>query len=257
MKNRHWLRQVRILVSVLAVVTCWELVGRHLITNALILVPPSAVFLELIQMIDSGEFQRHLAVSFQEFGIGFGVAILIGVGVGLLLAASDRIRDYVDPWLSALFATPIVAVAPIFVMWFGVGLLSKIPVIFLVAFFPIVINTTAGVLSTDRALIDVGRSFGCNPHQLYLKIILPSALPFILAGLRVGVARALVGIVVAEMFGANAGLGYLIFVKGQGFDTAGIFVGVVTLALAGVVFVELVKALARWVHPWRAHEVGR
>lgn len=257
MEKRRTLRQVRTLISVVGVVLCWELVGRYVITNALILVPPSNVLTELVRMIRSGEFQRHILTSFLEFSLGFGGAILVGVGMGLLLAVSDRARDYIDPWMSALFATPIVAVAPIFIMWFGVGLVSKIPVIFLVAFFPIVINTTVGVLSTDRSLLDVGRSFGCKPHQLYVKVILPCALPFILAGLRVGVARALVGIVVAEMFGSRAGLGYLIFVTGQSFDTAGIFVGVVTLAVAGVVFVELVKAVERRVQPWRAQEVGR
>jgi NitT/TauT family transport system permease protein len=131
----------------------------------------------------------------------------------------------------------------------GIGVASKIAVIFLTAVFPILINTLVGLTTTDRILIDVARSLGASPQQIYSKVRMPAALPFIIAGLRVSVARALVGVVVAELFGARAGLGFLIINAAQSFDTAAVFVGVIILAVAGVVSVAALKWLERVMAP--------
>ena len=157
--------------------------------------------------------------------------------------------------MSLLYATPILALGPLFILWFGIGIVSKIAVIFLVAMFPIMVNSYVGLTTTETTLIEVARSLGANGPQIYVKVRLPSAVPYIVAGLRLGTARALVGVVVAEMFGARAGLGYLILAAAQRFDTAALFVGVFILAIAGVVSVEFLKWLEVRLAPWRASDV--
>jgi NitT/TauT family transport system permease protein len=164
------------------------------------------------------------------------------------------VRGLVDPWVSMLYATPIIALGPLFILWLGIGAASKIAIVFLTAVFPILINTVSGLTNTDRNLIEVARSFGAGARQIYIKVRMPAALPFIIAGLRLSVARALVGVVVAELFGARAGLGFLILNSAQAFDTAGLFVGVIILAIAGVVAVELLKWLESALAPWRAQD---
>ncbi len=158
----------------------------------------------------SGELQVHLWVSFVEFAGGFALAAVVGILGGIGMAASRSARGFFDPWVSMLYATPILALGPLFILWLGIGVASKIAIIFLTAVFPILINTLVGLTTTDRILIDVARSLGATPRQIYLKVRMPAALPFIIAGLRLSVARALVGVVVAELFGARAGLGFLI-----------------------------------------------
>src|SRR5215204_1707552 len=144
-----------------------------------------------------------------------------------------------------------IALGPLFILWLGIGVASKIAIVFLTAVFPILINTVAGLTNTDRTLIEVARSLGASGQQIYTKVRLPASLPFIIAGLRLSVARALVGVVVAELFGARAGLGFLILNAAQAFDTAGLFVGVIVLAVAGVISVELLKWIEAWLAPWR------
>jgi NitT/TauT family transport system permease protein len=153
-----------------------------------------------------------------------------------------------------LYAMPIIALGPLFILWLGIGIGSKIAIVFLTAVFPILINTVTGLTNADRILIEVARSFGANSFQIYTKVRMPAALPFIIAGLRLSVARALVGVVVAELFGARAGLGFLIVNAAQSFDTAGLFVGVIVLAIAGVVSVELLKWIEAVLAPWRRQE---
>jgi NitT/TauT family transport system permease protein len=153
-----------------------------------------------------------------------------------------------------LYATPVIALGPLFVLWLGIGVGSKIAIIFLTSVFPILINTIVGLTTTDRNLIEVARAYGASERQIFTKIRLPSATPFVIAGLRLGVARALVGVVVAELFGARAGLGFMILGSAQNFDTAGLYVGVLILAVAGIVSVELLKALERRLAPWRVEE---
>ena len=153
-----------------------------------------------------------------------------------------------------LYATPIIALGPLFILWLGIGVASKIAIVFLTAVFPILINTIAGLTATDRTLVDVARSFGATQAQINLKIRIPAAMPFITAGLRLSVARALVGVVVAELFGARAGLGFLILTSAQNFDTAALFLGVIIFAIAGVVSVSLLKRIETFFESYRAQE---
>lgn len=233
----------------------WELTARYVIANPLFLAPPSEVALRAVEMWKAGELQRHLTVSFEEFGCGFALAAVVGIAAGIALAQSKSLRGFFDPLVSLAYSMPVIALGPLFILWLGIGIASKIAVIFLVALFPILINTVAGLMATDRHLIEVAHSLGASPWQLYRKVRLPSAVPFIIAGLRLSVARALVGVVVAELFGARAGLGYLVMTATTEFDTASLFLAVIILAVAGVICVEFFKYLESWLAPWRFQNI--
>jgi NitT/TauT family transport system permease protein len=242
---------VRGALSFVAAGVVWEIVARYVVANPLFFSPLSAVFVAAVALWSSGELQQHMLTSFIEFAGGFLLACVLGILCGIAMASSRWLRDCFDPWVSMLYATPTIALGPLFILWMGIGLASKIAIIVLISMFPILINTMAGVRAADRTLIEVARSFGASSAQIYWKIRLPTALPFIIAGLRVSVARALVGVVVAELFGARDGLGFLIVASAQSFDTAGLFVGVLVLAVWGVLAVEFLKWLERWLAPWR------
>lgn len=245
------LTRLRIAVSILIAAALWETVARFIIDSPLILVPLSTVFSSFLKLVSTGELQKHLYVSGVEFVLGFGLAVVVGIALGMAVATSRMLRDYFDPWISALYTTPSIALAPLFIIWFGIDLGSKIAVIFLVSVFPIIINTSAGIRATDNNLIEAAKSFGASEMQVFRHVLLPSAIPFIVAGLRLGIGRGLVGIVVGELFGSRAGLGFLIVASGQAFDTAGLFVGVLTLAVAGIIAVELCKWVEKRLAPWR------
>jgi NitT/TauT family transport system permease protein len=161
-------------------------------------------------------------------------------------------RTIFTPWVSAIYSTPIVALSPLLILWFGLGLASKVVVVFVVAVFPVLVNTQAGIESADEGLIETARAFGARRTQIFTKVLLPASVPFIVAGLRLGVGRGLVGVVVAELFGATSGLGYMITVASQVFDMGGLFAAVVILAAAGVISTEAIKMLERRLAPWRS-----
>ncbi len=242
-------------LSLVAGFLLWEWVARYLVKSTLIIVPPSHVVASFADLLAKGELQTHVYVTAFEFVIGFGLAAAVGIGLGIAIGVSDAVRDVLDPWLSALYATPVVAFAPLFVVWMGIGPSSKVAVAFLLAVLPIIINTSAGIRTTDQNLVDVARSFAARRAQVFRKILIPYALPFIIAGLRLGVGRAIIGVVVAEFFGTRAGLGYMILVSSQLFDTSALFVAVVILAGAGVLSVVGLQKLERWLAPWREYTI--
>ena len=241
-------------VSFAIAIVLWEFCARVLVANNLFFTPLSDIAVRTVELWSTGELQNHIYVSFIEFAGGFALAVALGILLGVVLAEFPLIRGLVDPWVSMLYATPIIALGPLFILWLGIGVISKSSIVFLVSVFPILINTVSGLTTTDKVFIEVAESFGANAWQIYVKVRMPAALPFIIAGLRLGVARALVGVVVAELFGARAGLGFLILNSAQSFDTAGVFVGVIILAIAGVLSVELLKWLEFKLAPWRHQE---
>ena len=241
--------------SLLGGLLIWELVARYVVRSTLIIVPPSHVVTAFADLLGRGELQGHVYVSGLEFVIGFALAAIVGIALGIAIGASNLVRDLLDPWLSALYATPVVAFAPLFVVWMGIGPSSKVAVAFLLAVLPIIINTSAGIRTTDQNLVDVARSFAASRGQIFFKILIPYALAFIIAGLRLGVGRAIIGVVVAEFFGTRAGLGYLILTSSQLFDTSALFVAVVILAGVGVLSVIGLQKLERWLAPWREFAV--
>jgi NitT/TauT family transport system permease protein len=237
--------------SLLVAALIWELTARLLIKSPLLFVPITAVFVRAVELWMAGELQNNIWVSFIEFAGGFGLSIVVGIVAGVLMASSRFARNFFEPWVSMLYSTPVIALGPLFILWLGIGVASKIAIVFLTAVFPILINTVIGLTTTERTLIEVARAFGAGQAQIYSKIRVPAALPFLIAGLRIGVARALVGVVVAELFGARGGLGFMILTSAQNFDTAALFVGVLILAFAGIASVELLKWIEQLLAPWR------
>ena len=182
--------------------------------------------------------------------------MLVGVPLGILMGWYRRLDAVLDPFVSALYATPRIALLPLVMIWFGIGLASKIAIIFLGAVFPILVNTITGVRTIEADFIKVARSFGASDRQLFLTVALPSSVPLLLAGLRLGLGHALIGIVVGEMYGATAGIGFLISVSGARFQTDRVMVGILIIALAGVLMTRLLRAIERRFERWRPDERG-
>jgi NitT/TauT family transport system permease protein len=237
--------------SVVAGVLIWELSARWIVQDKLFLVAPSEMVARAIELIRSGELQQHSLTSAIEFVVGFALASAVGIVGGLILGTSAFARSIATPWVSALNSTPTVALSPLLILWFGIGLWSKIVVVFIVSVFSILVNTQAGIEGADERLIETARAFGARRNQIFVKILLPAALPFIIAGLRLGVGRGLVGVVVAELFGATSGLGYLITTSSQVFDMGALFVAVTILAVAGVASTEAIRIIEKRIAPWR------
>jgi ABC-type nitrate/sulfonate/bicarbonate transport system permease component len=230
----RWRSVRRPLTTLVVILVGWELLGRYVLTNHLFFAPLSEVAVAGVELWQSGELPIHIWVSFSELLEGVAAAIVFGIAVGVGIGISQRAREYSEIYITALYATPLVAVTPLLILWLGIGVVSKAAVVFLTAVFPILINTASGVRATDTQLIEVAQSFCATRAQIIAKVMLPAAVPFMLTGIRLGIGRGIVGVVVGELFGARAGLGYLIFTAGQTFDVPALFVGILTLAAMGV-----------------------
>jgi len=215
---------------------------------------PTAVAGAFVELIQSGELVAALLKSLQGLAIGFGLAIVVGIGLGVLMGRYVPVYFTFEPFITALYATHGVALIPLIMLWFGLGLLAKIVIIFEACFFPIVINTYSGVRNVSRASVDVVRAYGATDRQVMTKVVLPSALPFVMAGIRLAVGRGVIGMVVAEYFTALSGLGSLIIIFSNSFATAKLFVPVITLALLGVGLTALARLLERRLAPWKESE---
>ncbi len=199
----------------------------------------------------TGEIWRDLAWSSLGYVLGLGLAIVIGIPLGLAGGWYRRLSYAVEPFLAALNATPQVAFLPLIVVWVGTGLGERILIIFLLAVLPLAINAHAAVRTTDPRLIKVAASFGASEWRLFRTIILPSSVPFLLAGLRLAIGRAMIGVVVGEIYGSAAGVGAMINQAGARFQTDKVFVGVLTIVAAGVILVEIVQRIERRLDVWR------
>ena len=238
------------LISIVGGLLLWELVSRFLIDNALFLAAPSQIAVAIYNLAVTGQLWHHIAVSGIEFVVGYVIASALGIPLGLAMASSHTVKQACQPWVSGLYATPTVALAPLFILWFGIGIWSKVLVIIFLVMFPVTINTEAGLRTTSDRLIEMLRSFGATPRQIFFKVSLPSALPFILAGLKIGIGRGLIGVVVAELFGSRAGLGRLISQSSDAFNMPELFAGVVVLAAAGIVMTAGFGWLETRLVPW-------
>jgi NitT/TauT family transport system permease protein len=236
---------------VIAGLILWEVLARTVLTNRLIMVPLSTVLEAMWAAARTGELWKHVYVSLIEFLLGFGLAAAAGIFVGFVTGTSARMREYLEPLITALYATPLVALIPFYILIFGIQLASKVALVFTIAVFPMIINTQAGILSVERNLLDVASSFRASPRQIFFKVQVPAAIPFIISGLRLGVGRALTGVVVGELFFATAGLGFMISIAAQGFDTPRVLLGVLIFSLAGVLAIGLLQTIEKRMAPWR------
>jgi NitT/TauT family transport system permease protein len=199
----------------------------------------------------TGEIWRDIAWSSLGYGLGLVLAIAIGIPLGLAAGWYRRFSYAIDPFLTALNATPQVAFLPLIVVWVGTGLGARVLIIVLLAVLPIAINARAAVRTTDPRLIKVAASFGAGDVRLFRTIILPSAVPFLLAALRLAIGRGMIGVVVGEIYGSAAGIGAMISQAGSRFQTDKVFVGVLTIVAAGMILIEIVQRIERRVEAWR------
>jgi ABC-type nitrate/sulfonate/bicarbonate transport system permease component len=199
----------------------------------------------------TGTIWKDLGWSALEFTLGLSLAFITGIPLGLAAGWYRRFAYAVEPFLTALNATPQVAFLPLLILWVGTGLASRVLIIVLLAVLPIAINAMAAVRTVDARLVRVARSFSANDALLFRSIILPNAVPFLLAGARLAVGRGMIGIVVGEIYGSAAGLGAMMNQAGSRFETDKVFVGVLTIAAAGVALVELIRRIEQRVEVWR------
>ena len=237
-------------LSVFGGLALWELISRYVVANALFLAGPSQIAVAIYHLATTGELWRHIGVSAAEFALGYVIASVLGIALGLAMASSATAKQALQPWVSGLYATPTIALAPLFILWFGIGIWSKVIVVISLVLFPVTINTEAGLRTTSERLIEMLRSFGATKRQIFLKVSLPSAVPFILTGLKLGIGRGLIGVVVAELFGSRAGLGRLISQSADAFNMPELFAGVVILAVAGIVMTAGFSKLEGKLVPW-------
>jgi len=249
-QQRKWMAAnlgIRI-VSLVIVLGGWEYVGRQI--NPVLFTYPTAVGAAAIKMIGSGELWQYLSQSLIVLGAGLALAVVFGIALGVIMARYWVIDIALDTYITALYSIPSVALVPVLVLWIGFETSAKIAVVFLFTFFPMVINTYQGVKNVDTRLLEVGRAFRCNERQLWANIILPAALPFIVAGLRLSIGRGLIGMVLADLYTAITGIGYLISRYASIYRTDAMFVPVVTLGVLGITLTGLLRVIERWVTPW-------
>jgi NitT/TauT family transport system permease protein len=239
------------LISLVVVVVVWEILGRYVIKSDLVFAPMSHILAKMCEMAATGELWRHVKASGSAFAAGYVIAVVFGVALGFLIALKPTLRLYLEPWLIGLSATPMIALAPIFVVLLGIGVYSKVVIIAIEAFFPITVNAALGIRSTKKDLIEASRSFGATDNQVLRTVYLPNSLPFIIAGMRVGVARGLAGVVISEIFGSVAGIGNMIWFSAESYDMPRLFSGVFILAATSLILMSILGRVESFVAPWR------
>jgi sulfonate transport system permease protein len=238
---------IRLLALILILVS-WEMVGRRV--DPVLFTTPTAVAQAAVKMIWSGELWTFLAPSLLVLLYGMLLAIAFGILVGLLLARYWVLDVALGPFITFLYSIPSVALVPLIVMWAGFDIAAKVVILFLFAFFPVAMNTHQGVVSVDPKLLEVGQAFRCSERQLWTNIILPAALPFIVTGLRLALGRGLIGMVLADLYTAVSGIGYLIVRTANTFQIDRMFVPVVLLGLLGIALTAALRWAERRVAPW-------
>jgi NitT/TauT family transport system permease protein len=237
--------------AVIAFLIFWEASVAIGWANPLFTSSPSRILSAGYEMFADGSIYPDLLVSGEEFLLGYGLAVVIGVPLGILMGWYSRLNAVLDPFVNALYATPRIALMPLIIIWFGIDLSAKIAIIFLSTVFPILVNTMTGVRTMERDFVKVARSFGATDGQLFLTVALPSSVPNLLTGLRLGLGHALIGIVVGEMYGASAGIGYMMQAAGATFQTDKVMVGIVIIAGAGMAMTQALKMIEARFDAWR------
>ena len=243
---RRWTLRI---ASVAAILIAWQVYGGSI--NPILLSDPSAVAVAFVDMVRDGSLGHALASSLEVLGLGFLFGAVAGVVIGLAAGRSETVAALIDLPVNALYAVPAVALVPVIVLWFGFEVTTKTIVVFFFVIFPVLINTTRGVREVDPELVEVARSFCSSERRMWFDLILPSALPFIVTGLRLAIGRALIGVIVAEFYTSLSGLGDLITTNASNFQTARMFVPIVVIALLGVFFTALLELAERRLVQWR------
>lgn len=239
------------LAAVLIFLAIWQGIAFARLVPPLFLPGPLDIWYALVDYVSDGSIWPDLTVSGEELAYGYLLAIAVGLPIGLLAGWYRRANMALEPFINFMNAMPRIALVPLFIIWFGIGIWSKVAIIFLSAIFPILINTQAGIRNLDAGWVKAARSFGASDLQIFRTVALPGAIPFILTGMRIGVGHALIGVVVGELVAARAGIGLMMATAGTSFQTAKVFAGLVIVSSAGVLLVYLISLVERRFQAWR------
>lgn len=238
-------------LSFIVIISIWELSVRWGLINPFFTSSPTAMIGVFKEQFVTGEIFDNLFVSISEFVMGFGLAIIVGVLLGLLIGWFKAIDYALDPFIWFLYSAPLISFYPLFVIWLGLGQPTVIAITFFLSVIPILVNTATGIKEVNLVLIQAARCFGARRSDLFFKIALPSSVPMVMAGLRLGIGRALMGVVIAEMFGATAGLGFSISYYGTVLKTANMLASLMVVVVLGVLFTQVVIMLEARFDSWR------
>jgi ABC-type nitrate/sulfonate/bicarbonate transport system permease component len=241
-------------VTIALLLVVWELLPHFFPMQQgtrLFFTVPSRIFVTLWQMFATGAIWAPLGVSASAFAIGLALAIVAGLPLGILLGRSATLNAMFDPFVTAFNATPRLVFLPLLMLWLGIGLASKVAIVFTGALFPLLINTHEGVRNADKLLINVVRSFGATGWDVARLVVIPNSLPFIVVGLRLAIGRAILGVVVAEFFGAQDGLGVVMVRAASSFNVDVVFAGLIVFAALSLVMTGLVKLIEQRMSRWR------
>jgi NitT/TauT family transport system permease protein len=237
------------LLSLITLALLWEIAGRT--GNTRLLPPLSIVVVAWFDLLVSGQLFRALSISLQAMALGYVLSVLFGVPLGLLMGRYRRLESFLEIYMTALLTVPMISFIPFLVIAFGLGLHSRVWIVFLFAFVIIAINTTAGVRNVDVTLTEMARSFGARESDLFLKVIVPAALPMIMAGLRLGMGRAVLGMVTSELILAVVGFGAMLMTFSASYNSPALFATILTIVLLAVALLALIQYLDRRLMPWR------
>jgi ABC-type nitrate/sulfonate/bicarbonate transport system permease component len=237
--------------TLLAFLLLWEAFGRSGLVDPLFISSPTQVARAGYGLMQDRDFWNDLTVSGTEFIFGYGLAVAIAIPLGLAIGLSKRLQYMLSPFVDTLNAVPRVTLLPLIIIWFGIGIWSKVVVVFLGAVIPILINTQSGVKTSEARFIRVARSFSASKLKIFTSIILPGTVPFIFTGLKYGAGRALLGVVVGELYASTAGIGHMIAAAGNTFQTDVVFFGVLIFMATGLTVVALLDRLERRFERWR------
>jgi ABC-type nitrate/sulfonate/bicarbonate transport system permease component len=240
------------LISLIFVLLIWEYYGRRV--NPILFTYPSAIARAFLTLVANGELQSYMKESLLVLAYASVLSVLAGVLLGVVMGRFSIVEWAADIYVNALYSTPMVAVVPLIVLWFGFKVPAKVIIVFLFMVFPVLLNTYEGVKNVDRNLQEVARSFCSSESQLWRHLIIPSAVPFIVAGVRLAIGRGLVGMIVAEFYTSVTGLGYMIVRYANALETDKLFVPIVVVMILGVGLLSLAKWVEGRIAPWRNSE---
>lgn len=252
---RNWLARRRgailSVTLVVVVIAAWQLCAVEGWVNKIYTSEPSTIAVAAWHYLPSSQGLTDIGTSLEELAIGFALSIAVGVTVGLLMGRYRLFEETTSLGLNIFYSLPLIALAPIIVLWFGIGIESKIVVVFLASLFPILVSTMTGVKNVDTTIRDMARSYRASESQLWLTVLLPASVPSILSGIRIGMAGALVGVVVGEFIASSAGIGFLISQSANNFNITDVFVGLLVLAVISLIFTIILRRLDSHFSKWR------
>jgi ABC-type nitrate/sulfonate/bicarbonate transport system permease component len=238
-------------ISVLVVLSAWEIIWDLGWISPLFFSGPSAVAKQFWETLHHGSLLDDMAYSGKNFVLGFLFASIAGIVLGIIFGWYRWIRLLSNPFINVFYSMPRVALGPLIIIWFGIGMWSKVFIVFLFSFFPVLVNTMAGVKALDQDLLRAAKAYCATDWQIFTTVALPGSVPFILTGIRQGVSLGLIGVVISEMYGGSDGIGYMVIYGGQSFQTDSVFVGITVIAFAGMLFTWLAERLERRFSRWK------